>query len=250
MNQNAIIRPNNPPPGIAGFVMDIRLEDSVKLESDITDHFVEDNTAVQDHIALRPEEVTVHGLVGEITQTLAQADSVANQVEALPVVVDMQPQYTDIQQAELDADDNASAQLIQAQTDTQSLDGYFNARSPQTNTKQSQAFAYFYQLWKGRQLFTVDTPWGFFSDMAIKSLNATQDQTTRVITDFSITFKAIRFAKTIMVSSGQLAGRCAQQRAPQTNNGQAGKVTPSTTELQSWAKYGAVSLDNLFSGGN
>lgn len=236
LQKNAIVRPTNPPPGIAGFVMDVPMEDSVKLESDITDHFVEDNTTVQDQIALKPEEVTVHGLVGELAEVTAQEDAIAKQVLALPVNVALQPEYTDIQQDELDEEDLEDEQNASAQTDTESLDGYFNSRAPKVDGKQSQAFAYFYQLWKGRQLFTVDTPWGFFTDMAIKSLTATQDATTRLITDFSITFKKMRFAQAVTISSGQLAGRCAFQQAPQTNNGQAGKEPVNSTQNQSWLK--------------
>jgi hypothetical protein len=93
-------------------------------------------------------------------------------------------------------------------------------------------------------LFTVDTPWGFFTDMAIKSLTATQDATTRVITDFAITFKKMRFAQTVAISSGQLAGRCAFQQAPQTNNGQAGKEPVTTTQNQSWLKQLAVATSD------
>ena len=85
LDRNAIIRPANPPPGIAGFVMDVRMEDEVNLESDITDHYVEDNTAVQDQVSLKPEEVTVHGLVGELVMVQAQQDAVAAQIDALPV---------------------------------------------------------------------------------------------------------------------------------------------------------------------
>ena len=243
MSQNAIIRPNNPPPGIAGFVMDIRLEDSVRLESDITDHFVEDNTTVQDQIALKPEEVTVHGLVGELAQTQAQSDAVTKQMLALPINAYLQPEYTVIQQdsinqanAQADAEDSA-------QTNTQSLDAYFNARSAITGNKQSQAFAYFYQLWKGRQLFTIDSPWGFFTSMAIRSLQATQDSTTRLITDFTLTFKKIRFANEVSITSGQISGRAALQSSVQTNNGRAGQDPVTPTSNQSWLKQLANSID-------
>ena len=63
----ALVRPNNPPEGISGFLFDIVGDESISLESDITDNFVENNMAIQDQIALRPEIVTVHGLVAELT---------------------------------------------------------------------------------------------------------------------------------------------------------------------------------------
>lgn len=63
----ALIRPQNPPEGISGFLFDIIGDESISLESDITDNFLENNTAIQDQIALRPEIITVHGLVAELT---------------------------------------------------------------------------------------------------------------------------------------------------------------------------------------
>src|ERR1700749_4599634 len=41
-------------------------EQSVKLSSDITDHFIEDNTTLQDQIALRPIKISTHGFIGEL----------------------------------------------------------------------------------------------------------------------------------------------------------------------------------------
>jgi hypothetical protein len=235
MERNAIIRPDNPPPGVAGFVMDVRLEDTVRLESDITDHFVEDNTAVQDQIALKPEEVTVHGLVGELVQTQAQVDNAAQTlIDALPSNDDLAPGYTEAQAAALAADDAQAALVTAADTSVGSLKGYFTDRTPLNPTNQAQAFAYFYQLWLGRQMFTVDSPWGFFTNMAIKSCTAVQDATTGFVSDFLIVFKKIRFAASVSISPGQLAGRTAFQMAAQTNNGQAGKEPVDSTQNQSW----------------
>jgi len=52
----------------------------------------------------------------------------------------------------------------------------------------------FYGYWQSRTLFTVQTPWAIFQDMAIQNLRAIQDDSTRMITDFEITFKMLRFA--------------------------------------------------------
>lgn len=234
LEKNAIVRPANPPPGVAGFVFDINTEESVDLQSDITDNYVEDNTAIQDQIALRPEIVSVRGLVGELAQTETQKDEIAKAVAALPSNPDLQPEYTDIQLKEFSEEDQKKALTVQAQTETQSLDGYFNARSPITTGKQVKAFAYFYQLWKGRQLFTVDTPWGFFTDMAIQSLRVSQDASSKYFSDFVLVFKKMRFAEEIKIAAGQLAGRCALQSADKTNNGVAGKEDLDTTKNQSW----------------
>lgn len=234
LERNAIVRPDNPPPGVAGFLFDLVLEDTVNLESEITDNFIEDNTTVQDQIGLRPEVVTVRGMVGEIVQTEAQADEVSKEPVPLPTNPELEPELTDIQIAELAEQKAGEAREVSAVTDTQSLEGYFSARNPISNSRQSKYFSYFYQLWKGRQLFTVDTPWGYFTDMAIQSFRASQDGSTRFASDFTVTFKKLRFATTIVILRGQLSGRAVQQSAETTDNGIAGKETLDTPKNQSW----------------
>lgn len=234
LEKNSIVRPNNPPPGIAGFLFDIPLEESIQIESDITDNYVEDNTAIQDQVALKPEIVTVRGLVGELVQTKDQIDNINAQPNPLPLNADLEPEYTEIQQTEFADDEATAAQDVASQTDSQSLDNYFEDRTPITTGKQTKAFAYFYQLWKGRQLMTVDTPWGFFTDMVIQSLRVSQDAASKMESDFTLVFKKMRFAQEVVISSGQLAGRCALQSTTQTNNGIAGKDPVTDTKNQSW----------------
>jgi hypothetical protein len=234
LEKNSVVRPNNPPPGIAGFLFDIPLDDSIQIESDITDNYVEDNTAIQDQIALKPEIVTVRGLVGELVQTQDQIDNVNAQPDLLPLNPDLEPEYTEIQQIEFADDEATATQEVSSQTDSKSLDNYFEARTPITTGKQTKAFAYFYQLWKGRQLMTVDTPWGFFTDMVIQSLRVSQDSASKMESDFTLTFKKMRFAQEVAIVSGQLAGRCALQSTSQTNNGVAGKDPVTTSKNQSW----------------
>jgi len=69
LQRQAIIRPQNPPPGLAGFLFDIPEEERMRLESIITDFYLEDKTAVSDGIGLRPETFTVRGLVAELVST-------------------------------------------------------------------------------------------------------------------------------------------------------------------------------------
>ena len=45
-------------------------ENAVNLESDITDHYVEDNTAIADQIGLTPEMITVQGFIGELNNVV------------------------------------------------------------------------------------------------------------------------------------------------------------------------------------
>ena len=49
-----------------GFLFNILGEEVVTLTADATDHYVEDNSAIQDHIALKPITITLHGYIGEV----------------------------------------------------------------------------------------------------------------------------------------------------------------------------------------
>ncbi len=231
----AIIRPNNPPVGIAGYVFDIVGDESMEITSDITDHYVEDNTSIQDQISLKPEKFTVHGMVAELVMLQPLQAEQAPQTNVLPLFAPLAPVFTpaslEIQSV---AAIGTSAQTISV-VDTQSLSGYFSSGAgsiPQT--RQSKAFAYFYQLWKGRQLFSVETPWGIMNSMAIESLSPSQGEDSKYKTDFSITFKKIRFAQAVSVNLGQLAGRAAQQRATTTQQSKATTSTATNPQKQSF----------------
>jgi len=217
----AIVRPDNPPPGVAGYLFNIVTDDAVDLESEITDHFIENNTAIQDHIALKPEVISVRGLVAELSGVQPTPGDISRQPYALPDIPGYFPDFTDgAVQTMLQTEIEPERQLA-AISDSQSLYGYYESRTPlQPNqTKQSYIFGYFYQLWKGRQLFSVETPWGIWNNMAIMSLNATQGEDTRTVSDIRIQFKRISKVETVTITPGNLAGRATLQRSGVAQNG-------------------------------
>ena len=228
LDNKAIVRPNNPPAGIAGFLFDLQADDEIHLQSDITDHYVEDNTAIQDHIALRPEEITLKGLVAELTDASPPANATAGIQDALPLADPMVPELTDMT-------DQIGAQHTDSTYGTalspSLYDNYKNQAGGPPMTRQAQAFGYFYQLWKGRQLFSVETAFGTITNMAIMRLRSLQEAGSRFSSEFTVTFKKIRTAKDITVAAGQLAGRCAQQTATKTELGNIG-IAP--TQSESW----------------
>lgn len=231
----AIVRPNNPPVGVAGYVFDIVGRGAMDLTSDITDHYVEDNTAIQDQISIKPEKFTVSGIVAELvfTQPIQQLqDAVVN---PLPLFGPLLPQFTIGSEQIQAANEASTASQTNAIVDTQSLYGFFNGNvGSLSQTRQSKAFSYFYQLQRGRQLFSVETPWGIMNSMAIESVTAEQGEDSIYKSDFTITFKKIRFARTITVNLGQLAGRAAQQRAQTTQQAKATTTNVSEDRKRSF----------------
>ncbi len=235
LERQAIVRPNNPPPGVAGFLFDIVGDDLTELESDITDHFVEDNTSIEDQIALRPERITVQGVVAELFTTPPSTTRVVSPADPLPNNVTLEPTLTPGAQQTQDQAQAAADARAATVVNTQSLYDYFSARSPQepNQTRQSKAFAYFYQLWKGRQLFSVETPYGVWDNMAILTMRAKQSEETRFVSDFAVTFKKIRIATTVSVNLGQLAGRLFSQKSEVSQNGNAGTKQLTNADKES-----------------
>lgn len=228
----ALVRPNNPPPGIAGFVFDVVEDDGVELESDITDHYTEDNNPVQDHIALHPEVVTVSGSIAEVVRKAITAQPVAAPTNPLPPEPSLSPLLTPEAERILAQMLGDKQEQDTAITSAESLYGYYQQKLPQqpNETKQQVAFGFIYQLWKGRQLFTVETPWGFFTNMAIQSATAKQGPDSRFVSDFDITFKKIRTVRTVTVQAVDRAGRGAFQWASVTQDGTLGQQAPTALQ--------------------
>lgn len=218
-------------------------EQTVGLESDITDHFIEDNTAVQDQIALKPEIITTHGFIGELNdippKALAIVKTIADKLTAIvaytPVVTETaQLAYSEALLLYQVAQNAVNAAIstwssITGEGNGQAVIGSSGiALSEAPQNKQQVAFQQFYGWWRNRTLFTVQTPWAVFQNMAIKSLRAIQDAETNVISDFELSFKMIRVAQTIAVSNGNqisFGGQLNSQAAPTTNLGTSAPVS-------------------------
>jgi hypothetical protein len=181
LEQQAIIRPTNPPAGIAGFLFDVPDEEEMNSRADITDNYVEANFAVQDHIAIKPDEYTVRGFVAELVAYTPKNPATAAVDNALPLNPEILPELTpgtEQEQADL-AELREESQRQVAQQNT--LWDFYKARTsaPPDQTKQRRAFLYFHALMNARQLFTVETPWGVLYPAAIESIRMAQGPETR-----------------------------------------------------------------------
>lgn len=184
------------------FFFDYEGEQAVNLTSDITDHYVEDNTAIADQIALKPEEVMTSGFVGELNDIappiLQPAKQLADKLTVLGAYTPVLSTTAILAYVEAkflyDVALQVSNSVIQTwQFATNTLD------PSKVQTKQQKAFLKFYGYWKDRRLFTIQTPWAIFKDMAIKSLRSVQPNDDQYISTFEITFKKMRFASTKII---------------------------------------------------
>lgn len=211
-----LVSPSNPTQnmGISGFLFDVVGDEEVNLDSDITDHYVEDNTAVQDHIALRSPKCTVRGYVGELSvavQGLAQLGQ--SIVERLTLLESLLPALT-TQATQSFNNIQSISQTTYLIAQASNLYNIF-ANANASNLKQQSAFNYFMALWSSRTLCSVQTPFQIFNNMAIENVRALQPGESLYAGDFSVTFKAIRTVQS-QISLGNLATLAADRLSEQS----------------------------------
>lgn len=214
-----------PPPA---FLFHIEDDNEIVQESEITDNYVENNTVIQDHWALRSPTVRVHGFIGELN------DSPLGQQNLLPLPAFVQPVITTglsiisdfLPGLSISANNivNAAFQGYQAasavaNSAVSAWNSLING-APGVQNKQQAAFQYFFGQLQARSLWKIQTPWAVMDTMAIQSFRTVQEGGSRVITDFYITFKKIRFADAFQTTPpAVLAGRAIAQAASAIANG-------------------------------
>lgn len=216
---------------IDSFLFHYEGENTISLESDITDHFTEDNRAIQDQIAIKPVTITTSGYIGELKDFIEDLPEVVKLAQEklsaltpfVPVVSATAASAANTAQRTYNAAKQVAAAASSAWTKVTGGD-----EAP-VQTAQQKAYARFFSYQQNRVLCKVQTPWAVFENMAIKSLRAVQDEETRMISNFEITFKQMRFAKTqTTVAALKSTGRAQAQRYPKVNHGQ-GKLIASTS---------------------
>lgn len=249
-------QPMNPPTstgllsllaGPPGILFHYEGEQTATFSSDITDHFIEDNTAIQDQIALKPVIVTTHGFIGELNnvpppalallQQAAQTlTTVGSYVPGLSVTAQnaYNSAFAAYQLAQSVQNAAVSAISSIGGNSGESVIGSVNDTfTPISNqNKQQTYFQQFYGYWQSRTLFIIQTPWAIFKNMAIQSVRAIQAAEDRMTTDFEVTFKQMNFASTLASATLQASGRAATASAAVQGQG-TGSLNPSNVTVSS-----------------
>lgn len=179
------------------YIFDTRGEEEAKLESEITDNWIEDNTAMQDHIGLKPIIITLSGYVGELTNKLPDAlkDFDVQIPEKLSSISAFAPELSTQTQYLLNRAQEVYGIYEKANRTIPRIEERLKGiEVPKDVPHQQAVFDKFYQMWEKRSTVTVYTPFGVFDNMAILSLNAKQEEDTVYISEFTVTFKKIQIA--------------------------------------------------------
>lgn len=197
--QSAPIAPGTPQPEQrnVGLLFHYEGENTATLEADITDHFVESNNTISDQIAIKPDTVTVQGFVGELSDVIPDVQRVLNIVQSK--LTTLSPYIPGVTTSTLIAINAAILAYQVIANAVSTVEQTFSSDPVNKLNKQQLYFAKFYGWFYDRALFTIQTPWRIWENMAIKSLRAIQSPDTRMITDFEITFKQINYVNPVYV---------------------------------------------------
>lgn len=228
--------------GIAGFKFHIPQTEVIKLENEITDHYVETNSPIQDHIAQKPITLTLTGLVGDYFYSVNQIeDMLARVVPTLTLVKEFLPKVSAAAAAIKTIKLNPIAKLKRLSNyNNPQQNGMFNLGATQTvvgsdfsamdmfslfqqlyklKSAQTRAYMFFECLWKSRGLITVETTWKKFNNMAVQSISVKRDNNAD-ITDFSVTLKQITTVTTLVETLDEYKNRMEQQASSVVDKGE------------------------------
>lgn len=221
--------------GIAGFKFHVPQTEMVNFENEVTDHYIDTNSAIQDHIVQKPITITVSGLVGDYFYSNNEIeDMVALITPTLALVKEFLPNITDRTVKRLTDAQSGHINLPNIQIPDENV--YFQLQSEKNfefnivdlfklfqnlykiKSAQTRAFIFFECLWKSRARFSVETTWKRYDNMIVQRVQAKRDNNAD-ITEFSITFKQISLVGVYTETIEQSANRMIQARSPIANKG-------------------------------
>lgn len=208
--------------------------ESMNLQAEITDNYVESNVAKQDHIALKPQVFTVSGEVGELSWFKNDSDNsitlaVAQKLQ--PVVAFLPPISKRAQAIQdktlkilgvVDSIDNFATRVYNM---------FYSGTDENGNqtgyTEQQRSYNYLMLLWRDRTPIDIQTPWRKLKGYVIQNIEFTQPDRTRDKTQVKISFKEFRtvVSKTAAFDAQKYMQRAAAQKGSMQNIGTTTGIT-------------------------
>ena len=226
------------------FKLDIIGEETLTAENDVTDHYVESNTAYQDQIARKPKIYTISGEVGELVwyQKDTSSQLVGQVAQRLEGVVSFLPKMSKgFQQMKktvmkaaqwVDTASNVVSRLSNFASEIK-RDENGEEVSSRSITNQEQAYI---RLLAYRDdvvtPLTIKTPWGVLKDYVITSLKFTQPRDTKDKSIISMTLKEFRTTSvsTVKFDINKYQGVAGFERQPNVDNGTTAGTDKSISE--------------------
>lgn len=197
---SALVAPKNAR-GISGFVFDIIEDESMDISSDVTDHFTENNSYINDHIVNKPITVRLSGWIGELViNRNTGLEVLTNEIEDRLTAIDAYAgEYTAGLTQRLariaTRADRAVQQINNTIDRSGNLIGLLDGEEGVFLSRQKEAYLQLYTLRETKQLLNVTLPWVFLTNMVITNISPSQGNDTEQWTEFSVTLKQLRFSE-------------------------------------------------------
>ena len=151
--------------------------DTIKLSSQITTHYMEDNVAAQDHWAITPITYTMSGLIGElIYQPPAAWSSFIEQrfTDYLAPLSVLSPTFDNYTKAAINVVQQIEVSYRRYEQIAKQVMQSFG-KLPTRSSNQEYLIKALKELRDNRQLVSVYTPFGEYDNLAIQDISATQN---------------------------------------------------------------------------
>lgn len=222
---------------------DIIQEHSISLQNQITDNYIENNTAIQDHIAKSPLTITLRGMVGELVykpptfynkikkglDDLTTDKFGVTVTDKLGPIAAILPEVSNLNQIARNAVDYVEASYQRYEKIFKSAKDILND-AENRETRLQEVYRKLSILRRNDILLTVITPYRDvpFDNMAIQSLSLRQGN-ENYISDIEITLKQLNFATTYTTEPDEKVRSKynAIQRTQEANHGKAQGVNVS-----------------------
>jgi len=182
---------------LAKLKLDIIGNETIIAQSDVTDYYVEENTAYQNHISKKPLVYVIEGEVGEVSYYSKDEDNsvvgaVANKLTPITTFL---PSVSKKMYSVMDKTTKALNLL-------DSIDNYVNRyiklgekQEKQFSNMQQKEFYWLIRMWEARLPINIKTPWRKLSNYVITNLEFNQSRRTKDVTNIKISFKEFRTVK-------------------------------------------------------
>lgn len=235
-----------------GYYFDIIREHSVSIQNQITDNYLENNTAVQDHIAHSPITVTLGGLAGEVyftpptkaldkmytkynkfmqskfnNEPMAAQYLMSDKLLAIPALLPAVDNITQLAKNAVQYVETSYKRLEKV------VKGFKNQEIKEARLW--QIYRELKDLSDTNTALIVETPFTVFGDMYIQSISLRQGN-ENYIADLEITLKQINYADVSLTAADEkvLAKYNAYAQAQVENNGQAKSIQKNDSLLYQW----------------
>ena len=233
---DALLSPNTAE-GIGGFLFSVPKEEQIELVTDVTDHFTENNSFINDHVVNQPIRITLSGFIGELvfeapSGIAGAAQLLQNRLETVEAYLgDRTPGAIQQAQEVIGQAQTAISTINQTLDRVQNVVGLLGSPFGTELTRQEEAYNELNGLRVARTPVTVRTPWAYFNSMIITSITFLQTEESQDISDITVTLKEFRVAETQTVDFDEdlTPPRPQIQETAQENQGSIRGVTDNDT---------------------